>query len=61
MLNKLHPLSRYKVNSGKNKEKSLVYFDPEATVFVYSNWHKMQLCDKFSSVIFICLTLFSQL
>ena len=61
MLNKLHPLSRYKVNSGKNKEKSLVHFDPEATVFVYSNWHKMQLCDKFSSVIFICLTLFSQL
>ena len=26
-----------------------------------SNWHKIQLCDKFSSVIFICLTQFSQL
>ena len=27
----------------------------------WSNWHKIQLCDKFSSVIFICLTPFSQL
>ena len=26
MLNKLHPLSRYKANSGKNKEKWLMHF-----------------------------------
>ena len=34
---------------------------PDAMVFVLSNWHKLQLCDKFSSVICICLTPFSQL
>ena len=38
-----------------------MHFVPDARVFVLSNWHKIQLCDKFSSVIFICLTLFSQL
>ena len=38
-----------------------MHFDPDARVFVLSNWHKIQLCDKFSSVIFICLTPFSEL
>ena len=28
MLNKLHPLSRYKANSDKNKKKCLMHFDP---------------------------------
>ena len=60
MLNKSHPLSKYKANSDKNK-KSLMHFDPDARDFVLSNWHKIKLCDKFSSVIFICLTPFSQL
>ena len=32
-----------------------MHFDPDARVFVLSNCHKIQLCDKFSSVIFICL------
>ena len=27
-----------------------MHFDPEARVFALSNWHKIQLCDKFSSV-----------
>ena len=58
MLIKLHPLSRYKANSGKDKQKCLMHFDTDARVFVFSNWHKIQLCDKFSSVIFICLTPF---
>ena len=35
--NKSHPLSRYKANSGKNKEKCLMHFDPDARVFVISN------------------------
>ena len=37
MLIKSHPLSRYRVNSGKNKEKCLMHFDPDARVFVLSN------------------------
>ena len=37
MLNKSHPLSRYKANSGKNKKKSFIHFDPDARVFVLSN------------------------
>ena len=37
VLNKLHPLSRYKANSGKNKEKCLMEFDPGDRVFVLSN------------------------
>ena len=37
MLNKSHPLSRYKANSGKNKKKCLMHFDPDARVFVLSN------------------------
>ena len=62
MLNKSHRLSRYKANSGKNNEKKcLMDFDPETRVFIFSNWHKKELCDKFSSVIFICLTPFSEL
>ena len=31
-------------------------FDSEARVFVLGNWHKIQLCDKFYSLIFMCLT-----
>ena len=38
-----------------------MHSDPDARVFVFSNWHKIHLWDKFSSVIFICLTPFSQL
>ena len=61
MLNKLHTLSTYKANSGKNKKrKCFMHFDPDARVFVLSNSHKI-LCDKFSLVIFICLTPFSEL
>ena len=40
MLNKSHPLSRYKANSGKNKK--MMHFDPDARVFVLSKWHKIQ-------------------
>ena len=36
-----------------------MHFDPDARVLVLSQWHKIQLCDNFSSVIFICLTPFS--
>ena len=36
MLNKSYPLSRYKANSGKNKN-CLMHFDPDARVFVLSN------------------------
>ena len=61
MLNKSPPFSRYKANNGKNKKKCLMHFDPDARVFVLSNWHKIQLCDEFYSAIFICLTPFSQL
>ena len=48
-------------NSGKNEKKCLMHFDLDARVVVLSNWYKIQLCGKFSSVIFICLTPFSQL
>ena len=64
MLNKSHPLiqsadiRQIMVNIQK---KSLMHFDPDARVFALSNEHKLQLCDKFSSVIFICLTPFVQL
>ena len=62
MLNKPHPLSTYKTNSGRNPIKEcLMQFDPDARVFVLSNWHKIKLCDKFSSIIFTYLTPFSQL
>ena len=61
MLDKSHSLCRYKANSGKNKKQCLMHFDPDARVFVLSNRHKIRLSDKFSSVIFICLTPFSQL
>ena len=37
MLNKLHSLSIYKANSGKNKEKCLMRFEPDARFFVLSN------------------------
>ena len=36
MLNKSHPLSKYKENSGRNKEKHLTHFDPDGSVFVLS-------------------------
>ena len=38
MLNKSHPLSRYKANSGKNNNKKncLMHFDPGTRVFVLS-------------------------
>ena len=61
MLNKSHPLSRYEVNSGKNKEKCLMHFDPDARVFVISNWHKIQLLWQIFFSNLICLTPFSQL
>ena len=38
-----------------------MHLDPDARVFVLSNSHKTQLCDKFSSVICICLTPLPQL
>ena len=51
MLNKSHPLSRYKANSGKNKE-CLMHFDPDARAFVLSLIDtRYNVCDKFSSVI----------
>ena len=37
MLNKSHPLNRYKGNSGKNKERCLMHSDPDGRVFVLSN------------------------
>ena len=37
MLNKSHPLNRYKANSDKNKKKCSMHFDPDARVFVLSN------------------------
>ena len=33
-----------------------MHFDLDARVFVLSNWHKIQLCEKLSSVIFICVS-----
>ena len=37
MLNKPHLISRYKANSGKNKKKYLMHFDPDARILVLSN------------------------
>ena len=51
MLNKSHPLSRYKANSGKN-EKCLMHFDPDARVFFLAIDTRDNFCDKFSSVIY---------
>ena len=45
----------------KLKKKYLMHFDLDAAVFALSNWHKIQLCDKCSSVIFISLVPFSPL
>ena len=62
MLNYIHSVNIRKIVVKIQKIKCLMmHFDPETRVFVLSNWHKIQLCDKFSSVIFICLTPFSQL
>ena len=60
-LNKSHPRSSYNANNDKNKKQCLMHFDPDSRIFVLSKWHKIQLCVKFSSVIFIYLTPFSQL
>ena len=38
-----------------------MHFDPDIRDFVLRSWHKIQLCDKFSLVVFFCLTPFSQL
>ena len=38
MLNKSHPLSRYRANGGENKEKCLMHFDPDARIFVLSKF-----------------------
>ena len=55
MLNKSSLLSRYKKNGGKKFfKKCLMQFDPDARVSVLSNWNKIKLCNKFSSVISIC-------
>ena len=59
MLHKSHPLRGYNEHSDKNKEKYLMHFDPDARVIVLSNCHKIQLCDKFSSVIFVCFLNYS--
>ena len=37
VLNKSHPLSRHKANSGKNLKKCLMHFYPVHRVFVLSN------------------------
>ena len=66
MLNKSHPLSRYKSNGGKNKIKKktkkncLIHFELDARVFVFSNWHKIKLCDRFHLVIFIFIHNFDE-
>ena len=61
MLRKSHLLSRCKTNGSKNLKKSLMHFDPDSRIFVLSNCNKIQLCDKFSSIILICSTRFPQL
>ena len=64
MLNKSHPLihsADIRQIEVKLEKKCMMLFDPDARVFVLSNLHKIQLCDKFSSVIFIFLIPFSQL
>ena len=38
-----------------------MHFDPDARVFALSNRQKIQLFDKCTSIIFTCLTPFSQL
>ena len=60
MLNKSHTLSRYEKIGGKNKKNCFMHFDLDARVFVLEHWHKIQLCDNFSSVIVICFISFSQ-
>ena len=46
MLNKSHHSADIWLIVGKIK-KCLLHFDPDARVFVLSNWHKIQLCDIF--------------
>ena len=44
MLNKSHPFSWYKTNRGKSKKKKyLIHFDPDARIFVLSNWHNFSV------------------
>ena len=45
MLNKSHPLSRYKANSAKNKEKCLMHFDPDARVLLLAIDTRYNFCD----------------
>ena len=66
MLNKSHPLIHSADTADIRQivvkiKKIFDHLGPDARVFVLGNWHKIQLCDKFSSVIFTCLTPFSQL
>ena len=51
MLNKSHPLSKYKANSGKNKKKSLIHCDPDARLLFLTIDRRYNFCDKFSSII----------
>ena len=37
LLNELHPLNRYKVDSGKTNKKCLTHFDPDARAFGLRN------------------------
>ena len=61
MLNKSHPLSRYKANSGKNKKNVWCILTLMLGSLFLAIDTRYNFCDKFSSVIFICLTPFSQL
>ena len=61
MLNKSHPLSRYKANSGKDKKNvSWILTLMLGSMFLATDT-RYNFCDKFSSVIFVCLTPFSKL
>ena len=44
----------------KKKKNFLIDFEPDAGVFVFSNWHKIQLCDRFHLVIFIFINNFDE-
>ena len=42
-------------------KKRLMHFDPDARVFVLSNWHKIQLLEQIFFSNLICFTPLSQL
>ena len=44
----------------KQKNNRLIDFKPDARVFVFSNWHKIQLCDSFHLVILIFIHNFDE-